>query len=107
VDVEFGIQLIPDISPNLSIFFDLALDGLNIHVGFPADRGTSANDILNDIKSRLQTSGSTANQLVAGTITKACEGSPLNLTAAITKKQVDSVPSNLFPCRSPINILAR
>ncbi len=83
-DIQFGIQMVPDVSPNLSIFFDLALDGWNIHVGFPADWCTNATDILNHIRSALQTSGSTANQLVSGTISKAFEGPPLNLSAAIT-----------------------
>jgi hypothetical protein len=77
--------MIPDVSPNLSIFFDLALDGWNIHVGWPADWCTSANDILNNIKSQLQTSGSTANKLVAGTIAKAFEDPPLNLSTTVTK----------------------
>jgi hypothetical protein len=90
-DIQFGIQLVPDTSTNLSIFFDLALDGYNIHVGFPADWCTSADDILNSIKSALQTSGSKANQLVSGTITKAFEGPPLNLSSTVTQKLLDSV----------------
>jgi hypothetical protein len=90
-DIQFGIQLIPDITPNLSIFFDLALDGWNIHVGWPADWCTSADDILNSIRSALQTSGSKANQLVSGTITKAFEGPPLNLSPTITQKVLDNV----------------
>lgn len=90
-DIQFGIQLVPDTSPNLSVFFDLALDGWNIHVGWPADWCTSADDILNKIRSALQTSGSTANNLVSGTITKAFEGPPLNLSAAITQKLLDAV----------------
>jgi hypothetical protein len=90
-DIQFGIQLIPDTSPNLSIFFDLALDGWNIHVGWPADWCTSADDILAKIRSALQTSGSTANHLVSGTITKAFEGPPLNLSAQVTQKLLDAV----------------
>lgn len=90
-DIQFGIQLVPDTSPNLSIFFDLALDGWNIHVGWPADWCTSADDILNSIRSALQTSGSKANQLVAGTLTKAFEGPPLNLSATITQKLLENV----------------
>ncbi len=90
-DIQFGIQLVPDTSPDLGIFFDLALDGWNIHVGWPADWCTSATDILNSIRSALQTSGSKANKLVSGTITKAFEGPPLNLNATITQKLLDSV----------------
>jgi hypothetical protein len=90
-DIQFGIKLVPDTSTNLSIFFDLALDGWNIHVGWPADWCTSADDILSSIKSALQTSGSKANQLVSGTITKAFEGPPLNLSSTVTQKLLESV----------------
>jgi hypothetical protein len=73
-DIQFGVQLVADTSPNLSIFFDLALDGWNIHVGWPTSWCESADDILNKIRTSLQTSGSKAGQLVSGTITKAFEG---------------------------------
>ena len=90
-DIDFGIQLTPDTSPNLGVFFDLALHNWNIQVGFPADWCTNADAILAQIKSALQTDNSKANQLVAGTITKAFEGPPLNLSAAVTQKLLAAV----------------
>lgn len=90
-DVQFGIQIVPDTSANLGIFFDLAIDGWNIHVGWPADCVTSADDILNSIRTALQTAGSKANQLVSGTITKSFEGPPLKLSPAVTQKLLDNV----------------
>lgn len=90
-DIQFGVQLVPDTSPNLSLFFDLALDGWNIHVGWPTSWCESADDILSKIKTSLQTSDSKANQLVSGTITKAFEGPPLNLSAQVTQKLLNAV----------------
>jgi len=90
-DIEFGIQLTPDTSPNLGVFFDLALHNWDIQVGFPADWCTNADAILAQIKTALQTDNSKANQLVAGTITKAFEGPPLNLGAAVTQKLLNTV----------------
>jgi hypothetical protein len=90
-DIEFGIQLTPDTSPNLGVFFDLALHNWDIQVGFPADWCTNADAILAQIKGALQTDNSKANQLVAGTITKAFEGAPLNLSAAVTQKLLNAV----------------
>jgi hypothetical protein len=49
-DVQFGISLIPDTSPNLAVFFDMALHNWNIHVGWPASCVTSANGILAKIR---------------------------------------------------------
>jgi len=90
-DIRFGIQIVPDTSPNLSIFFDLALDGWNIHGGWPADWCTSADDILNNIRTVLQASGPEANQIVSGTITRAIEGAPLNRSSTISRKLLDNV----------------
>lgn len=90
-DIEFGVQLTPDTSPNLGVFFDLALHNWNIQVGFPADWCTNADSILNQIRTALQTDGSKANQLVSGTITKAFEGPPLNLNASVTQKLLNAV----------------
>jgi hypothetical protein len=90
-DIEFGIQLTPDTSPNLAVFFDLALHNWNIHVGFPADWCTNASAILAQIKTALQADNSKANQLVAGTITKAFEGPPLNLSGTVTQKLLSIV----------------
>jgi hypothetical protein len=52
---------------------------------------TNADAILAQIKTALQTDNSKANQLVAGTITKAFEGPPLNLSAAATQKLLNAV----------------
>jgi hypothetical protein len=90
-DIQFGIALTPDTSPNLNIFFDLALHNWDIHVGFPADWCTSADSILNKIKTALQTDNSAANTLAKGTITKAFEGPPLNLSAQVTQKVMNAV----------------
>jgi hypothetical protein len=90
-DIDFGIQLTPDTSPNLGVFFDLALHNWNIQVGFPADWCTNADAILAQIRAALQTDNSKANQLVSGTITKAFEGPPLNLSSAVTQKLLEAV----------------
>jgi hypothetical protein len=91
VDIQFGIQMVPDTSYNLSLFFDLELHGYNIHVGFPADCGTNATDVLNQIKTGLQTSDSSANKIVSTSITKAFEEPPLNLSDTITKELLKKV----------------
>jgi hypothetical protein len=90
-DIEFGIQLTPDTSPNLGVFFDLALHNWDIQVGFPADWCTNADTILAQIRTALQTDNSKANQLAVGTIMKAFEGPPLNLSAAVTQKLFNAV----------------
>jgi hypothetical protein len=90
-DIQFGIQIVPDRSTNLSVYLDLAIDGWDISVGFPADWCTSADDILNNIKSALQTSGSATNKLVSGALAKAFEGPPLNLSSTVTQKVLDNV----------------
>jgi hypothetical protein len=90
-DIDFGIQLTPDTSPNLGVFFDLALHNWDIQVGFPADWCTNADAILAQIKTALQSDNSKANQLVAGTITKAFEGPPLKLSSAVTQKLLNAV----------------
>jgi hypothetical protein len=90
-DIDFGIQLTPDTSPNLGVFFDLALHNWNIQVGFPADWCTNADAILAQIRTALQTDNSKANQFAANTIIKAFEGAPLNLSAAVTQKLFNAV----------------
>jgi hypothetical protein len=90
-DIQFGIQIVPDASTNLSVFLDLEIHGWDISVGFPADWCKSADDILNNIKSALQTSGSATNRLVSGAIAKAFEGPPLNLSSTVTQKLLDNV----------------
>jgi hypothetical protein len=79
-DVQFGVALTPDTSANIGVYFDLALNGYNIHVGFPASCGTSANTILGSIKSALKTPNSAVNQLVEAQIKKGVMANSPNLT---------------------------
>jgi hypothetical protein len=91
VDLQFGVQLIPDTSFNLGLFFDLALHNWDIHVGFPADWCTNADKVLAQIKAALQNDNSKANQLVASQITQAFEGPPLKLSSTVTQKLLNAV----------------
>jgi hypothetical protein len=102
-DIQFGIELIPDTSPALGVFFDLALRNWDIHVGFPADWCTSADSILAKIKSALQSDNSDANKLVNGTIQKAFEGAPLNLSPTVTQKVLNAVSIQFISLNLPIS----
>lgn len=89
--LQFGIQIVPDTSANLNAFLDLALNGWNIHVGWPESWCESADDILNKIKSGLGTAGSAANMAVRNHLTAILEGPPLNLNAAETANLLKAV----------------
>jgi hypothetical protein len=80
-NLQFGIAITPDTSPNLGVYFDLALNGYNINVGWPESWCESANDVLNSIKSGLQTAGSAANNVVQSQLMTILQAAPLNLTA--------------------------
>jgi hypothetical protein len=63
-DVKFGISITPDTSFYLNTFLDLQLSSWNIHVGWPADWCTSADDILAEIVRGLQDAGASMNTAV-------------------------------------------
>nr|WP_294544562.1 hypothetical protein [uncultured Rhodopila sp.] len=102
VDAGFGVALIPDNSSNLSLFFDLALNGYNIHVGLPAACGTNADAILAGIKSQLQTSGSAVNGVVSDALSTACESPPLGLSPDATKKLLGLVSIQFISVTYPV-----
>lgn len=63
-DVKFGISITPDTSFDLSTFLDLRLSSWNIHVGWPADWCTNADEVLAEIVRRLQNAGASMNASV-------------------------------------------
>jgi hypothetical protein len=63
-DVKFGISIVPDTSFNLATYLDLLLSSWNIHVGWPADWCTNANDILVEIVQGLQEAAASMNKTV-------------------------------------------
>jgi len=85
-DIQFGIKLVGDTSSNLAIFADLSLENYNVHVGFPADCKTNAHDIVNQIKSSLQSEGSQVNGLIIQQILKIMENPPISLSPQLASK---------------------
>lgn len=73
VDIQLTVELVPDTSENLSVYIGLALSNWNIHVGFPADCVTNADDVLSGIKAKLAQGDSKANQMVSSVITSTLE----------------------------------
>ena len=67
-DVRFGIAITPDTSFDLTTFLDLQLTSWDIHVGWPADWCTNANDILAEIVGGLQDAGASMNATVLARI---------------------------------------
>lgn len=63
-DIKFGISIVPDTSFDLDTFLDLGLSSWNIHVGWPADWCTNADDILTQIVGGLQGAASSMNAAV-------------------------------------------
>ena len=85
-DVKFGISIVPDTSFDLSTFLDLRLSSWNIHVGWPADWCTNADDILVEIVGGLQGAASSMNASVLTDMERffaAKEGLPLGPGGAI------------------------
>jgi len=89
--IQFGVQVVPDTSTNLDVFFDLTLSNWDINVGWPESWCESAGDILNAIRSGLQTAGSGANQLVLNNLTAIITGPPFSLTAGEAQALLDKV----------------
>jgi hypothetical protein len=102
VDAGFGVALVPDTSSNLSLFFDLALNGYNIHVGLPAACGTNADAILAQIKSELQTADSKVNGVVSDALKTACQSPPLGLSLDATKKLLGLVSIQFISVTYPV-----
>jgi hypothetical protein len=63
-DVKFGISITPDTSFDLNTFLDLRLSSWDIHVGWPADWCTNADDIVVEIVQGLQDVGASMNSAV-------------------------------------------
>jgi hypothetical protein len=103
INLKFGVQVIPDTSPNLGIYFDLILNGYNIHVGWPEDMCKSAGDILNSIKSGLQTAGSAANGVVQSQLTGILEATPFNLSSGEVSNLLQNVSIQFCQVLFPTN----
>ena len=91
INLQFGIAITPDTSSNLGVYFDLALNGYNIHVGWPESWCESADDVLNSIQSGLQTAGSAANGVVESQLATILQAAPLNLTATEASNLLQNV----------------
>ncbi len=63
-DIAFGISIVPDTSFDLGAFLDLQLSSWNIHVGWPADWCTNADDILAEIVQGIQNAAASMNASV-------------------------------------------
>jgi hypothetical protein len=101
--LQFGVAIVPDTSPNLSLFFDLLLNGWNIHVGFPADLCESANDVLNSIRSGLQSADSAANGVVQSQLMTILQGTPLNLSSGEASNLLQNVSIQFSQVSFPAN----
>jgi hypothetical protein len=63
-DVKFSISITPDTSFDLTALLDLHLSSWNIHVGWPADWCTNADDVLAEIVRGLQDAAASMNASV-------------------------------------------
>jgi hypothetical protein len=93
--VKFGMQIWPDTSSNLGIFFELSLISWNIQVGFPDDLCESADDILDMIEEGLLDADSTANSIVLDKMTGILTGPPLRLPASTAAKLLSRISIQL------------
>jgi hypothetical protein len=91
-DIQFGIGVLPDTSSDLDSFFDLSLLSWNIHVGWPADWCTTADDILGQIKSGVQNAGTGVNKtvtlMIQNTLAAAYPLIPVNNISNFTEKDI-------------------
>src|SRR5262249_11734661 len=65
-----------------AMVIDLGLEGWNIHVGFPADWCTIAQDILNQTRAALGSERAQVNVFVKGQILQILQKPPVNLNPA-------------------------
>lgn len=63
-EIKFSISITPDTSFDLSALLDLRLSSWDIHVGWPADWCTNADDVLAEIVRGLQDSATSMNASV-------------------------------------------
>ncbi|HXQ14528.1 MAG TPA: hypothetical protein VN814_07910 [Caulobacteraceae bacterium] len=89
-NIQFGVAMVPDTSSNLNLFLDLAINGWNVSVGWPESWCESAGDIVNSIKSGLQSADSSVNKTIQQQILNVLQGQPLNLPL----KQAQSLLAN-------------
>ena len=101
--LQFGIQITPDTSHDLGVFVDLALNGWNIHVGWPESWCKSADSILSTIRSGLQKSDSSANQAILADVQQALEGPPLQLPQAVVTALLAAVTLQFSSLVFPTN----
>jgi hypothetical protein len=101
-DLQFGILITPDTSHNLGVYVDLALNGWNIHVGWPESWCESADSILSEIRASLDDSGSTANQAVFADVLQALQDAPLQLPEAVAEALLAAVSLQLSSLVFPI-----
>jgi hypothetical protein len=101
-NLQFGIMITPDTSHDLGVYVDLALNGWNIHVGWPESWCKSADSILSEIRSGLQDSGSKSNQAVVDHVKQALEGPPFSLSEAVANDLLAAVSLQLSSLAFPI-----
>jgi len=101
-NLQFGIMITPDTSHDLGVYVDLALNGWNIHVGWPESWCESADSILSKIRSGLQDSGSKSNGAVVDHVKQALEGPPFSLSDAVANDLLAAVSLQLSSLVFPI-----
>jgi hypothetical protein len=69
-DIKFSISITPDTSFDLTALLDLGLNSWDIHVGWPADWCTKADDVLAEIVRGLQDAATSMNASVLAKLEK-------------------------------------
>jgi hypothetical protein len=95
-DINFGISITPDASFDLTTFLDLQLSSWNIHVGWPADWCTNADDILAEIVRGVQNASASMNASVLTRIKKIFETEEPLLSSSVVATFFDSDVSVTF-----------